>query len=255
MKIMDNKNENTNKGLIPLNTRVKIIIFMAVLLFVGIVFNISNIFDTNIAYADCVSKLNIKENNDTDYILSDEITVSETFIETEMIVQDEIYSVKSDLHTNIEIKQLSTTYNGLTDEEINLIEKTVQHEVGNFSNLYKQYVAEIIYNRLYSNEFPNTVEEVLFQEGQFPNINNWINDSELIPNEDVIAVVAEVFTNDNPSHNCTYYYNPEMSDYSAVQWFEYSGDVDFIFSYTEESWGIEYETRFFKESQIQNNDK
>lgn len=236
--------------------QIKIIICVAILLFMGIILKISSISD--IVYADYISELDTDlntNNNDVIYPQIDEIIIPETFIETETIVQDEIYLVESDLCEDVKIEQPPTTYDTLTDEEISLIEKTVQHEVGNFSNLYKQYVAEIIYNRLYSDEFPNTVEEVLFQEGQFSNINNWINDSELIPNEDVIAVVEEVFTNDNPSHDCTYYYNPELSSNSAVQWFEYSGDVKFVFSHTEESWGIEYETRFFKESEKQNNDK
>lgn len=144
-----------------------------------------------------------------------------------------------------EIVTEATLYDTLTDHEILLLETTIQHEVGNFSREYKTYVAEIIYNRLVSEDFPDTVYEVLFQEGQFQDIAIWSN-SGIIPDEETKSVVKEVFSSEKPSHSCTFYYNPELSDYKAMLWFEYSGDVEYVFSHTETNWGIDYETRFFK---------
>ena len=138
-----------------------------------------------------------------------------------------------------------TLYDTLTDHEILLLETTIQHEVGNFSKEYKTYVAEVIYNRLVSEDFPDTIYEVLFQEGQFQGIAIWSN-SGIIPDKETKQVVKEVFSNENPSHNCTFYYNPVLSDYESVMWFEYSGDIEYVFSYTETSWGADYETRFFR---------
>lgn len=57
-----------------------------------------------------------------------------------------------------------TLYDTLSENEIAMIEITIQHEVGNFSKEYKTYVAELIRNRLISEDFPNTVTEVLFQK-------------------------------------------------------------------------------------------
>ncbi len=34
--------------------------------------------------------------------------------------------------------------------------------------------------------------------------------------------------------------------FERAMWFEYSGDVEYVFSHTETSWGIEYETRFLR---------
>ena len=58
-------------------------------------------------------------------------------------------------------------YDTLTQEEITLIELTVQHEVGNFTQRYRELVAGIIRNRLESPDFPNTITEVLYSPGQF----------------------------------------------------------------------------------------
>ena len=60
-----------------------------------------------------------------------------------------------------------TLYDTLSENEIMMIEITIQHEVGNFLKEYKTYVAELIRNRLVSEEFPNTVTEVLFQKVSF----------------------------------------------------------------------------------------
>ena len=135
-------------------------------------------------------------------------------------------------------------YDSLTDNEISMIEIVIQHEVGNFSKEYKTYVAELIRNRLISEDFPNTIADVLFQKGQFQGISSWLY-SGIVPDEETKAVVKEVFSAEFTSHEATFYYNPALSEYESVMWFEYSGDVEFVFEHTETNWGIEYTTRFF----------
>lgn len=55
----------------------------------------------------------------------------------------------------------------LSDEDITLIEKTVQAEAGNQSIQGRRYVAAVIINRVDSPAFPDTVKGVLSQDGQF----------------------------------------------------------------------------------------
>ena len=138
-------------------------------------------------------------------------------------------------------KEICTLYTSLTKEEIELIELTVQHEVGNFSKDYKKLIAAIIRNRLESDSFPNTISEIILAKGQFSNgdyagVNVDIETQE---------AVEEVFSMEESPHLATYYYNPELSSYSSIYWFEYSGDIEYLFSYSEEDWGIIYTTRFF----------
>ena len=138
-------------------------------------------------------------------------------------------------------EEICTLYASLTKEEIELIELTVQHEVGNFSKDYKKLIAAIIRNRLESDSFPNTISEIILAKGQFSNgdyagVNVDIETQE---------AVEEVFSMEESPHLATYYYNPELSSYSSIYWFEYSGDIEYLFSYSEEDWGIVYTTRFF----------
>ena len=138
-------------------------------------------------------------------------------------------------------KEICTLYTSLTKEEIELIELTVQHEVGNFSKDYKKLIAAIIRNRLESDSFPNTISEVILAEGQFSN-GDYVGVNVDIETQEA---VEEVFSMEESPHLATYYYNPELSSYSSIYWFEYSGDIEYLFSYSEEDWGIIYTTRFF----------
>ena len=138
-------------------------------------------------------------------------------------------------------EEMCTLYTSLTKEEIELIELTVQHEVGNFSKDYKKLIAAIIRNRLESDSFPNTISEVILAEGQFSN-GDYVGVNVDIETQEA---VEEVFSMEESPHLATYYYNPELSSYSSIYWFEYSGDIEYLFSYSEEDWGIVYTTRFF----------
>ena len=138
-------------------------------------------------------------------------------------------------------EEICTLYTSLTKEEIELIELTVQHEVGNFSKDYKKLIAAIIRNRLESESFPNTISEVILAKGQFSN-GDYVGVNVDIETQEA---VEEVFSMEESPHLATYYYNPELSSYSSIYWFEYSGDIEYLFSYSEEDWGIVYTTRFF----------
>lgn len=169
--------------------------------------------------------------------------------QTEIIINPTIYSQASvaELKINKVTQEISnpTLYDTFTEEEINLIEVVVQHEVGAFSDEYKKLIAELIYNRFISEDFPNTISEVLYQKNQFCGIERWYSpDFEV--DDNTKQVVKKVFSQEETSHQATYYYNPKLSDYKSIMWFEYSGDVEYLFEHTEEDWGIEYTTRFFK---------
>lgn len=67
----------------------------------------------------------------------------------------------------------------LTPQEMNLIVLAVQHEVGNSPDYYpgydfdtiQKYMASVIINRVKSEQFPDTVSDVLQQPGQFMSLS------------------------------------------------------------------------------------
>lgn len=56
--------------------------------------------------------------------------------------------------------------------EMELISQLVEAEAGNQPIEGKRLVVDVILNRVESPDFPNTVEEVIFQEGQFSVVKN-----------------------------------------------------------------------------------
>lgn len=58
-------------------------------------------------------------------------------------------------------------HNSITQAEIDMLASITYLEAGNQSMAGKRAVVEVVLNRVLSNEFPNTVEEVLYQKGQF----------------------------------------------------------------------------------------
>ena len=145
-------------------------------------------------------------------------------------------------YSETEKETFVSLYDQLTPKEIELIELTVQHEVGSFSKEYRRLVAGIIRNRLESPIFPNTISEVLLAPGQFTDGHY----EGVIVDEQTKEAVKEVFSAEASIHSAIAYYNPALSAPSSIRWFEESGDVTYLFSYSENSCGITYTTRFFK---------
>lgn len=82
-------------------------------------------------------------------------------IETETVVEDTIEPVEEVI---IEYDPPETIYDYFTDKEINMIERLVEAEATG-GNLYdKMNVANVIYNRYFSDDFPDTIEGVVFQK-------------------------------------------------------------------------------------------
>ena len=183
------------------------------------------------------------ENQEQNY--SDSLTLVQQQEEKEELpLYNSSFSSQSVIYLQEEVeqeKEICTLYASLTNKEIELIELTVQHEVGNFSKDYKKLIAAIIRNRLESDSFPNTISEVILAKGQFSN-GDYVGVNVDIETQEA---VEEVFSMEESPHLATYYYNPELSSYSSICWFEYSGDIEYLFSYSEEDWGIVYTTRFF----------
>lgn len=80
----------------------------------------------------------------------------------------------------IEIKELTYVEYPMEDEiaeeicfgEMELIAQLVMAEAGNQDLTGKRLVVDVVLNRVDSDEFPDTVEEVIFQKNQFSVIDN-----------------------------------------------------------------------------------
>ena len=65
------------------------------------------------------------------------------------------------------IERPEPLFGKFTEREIDLMAQLVWHEAGNQDMVGKMLVADTVLNRVEDERFPNTVEEVIFQKGQF----------------------------------------------------------------------------------------
>lgn len=65
------------------------------------------------------------------------------------------------------IERPEPLFGEFTEREIDLMAQLVWHEAGNQDMVGKMLVADTVLNRMESDRFPNTVEEVIFQKGQY----------------------------------------------------------------------------------------
>lgn len=114
--------------------------------------------------------------------LSNQITrVSNTITDHQEEIESQITEVES------EVEPEAYT---LTDEEINLIAQLTMAEAGNQPVLGQRLVIDTVLNRVDHPNFPDTVEDVIYQKYQFsPVWDGRLNDC--YPREDLIALVKE----------------------------------------------------------------
>lgn len=80
----------------------------------------------------------------------------------------------------------------ISDEDMDLLTRTVEAEAGNQSLTGKRLVARVVLNRVDSEIFPDTVEGVLSQDGQFQTYKH-LDKVDPTP-EDELAVQMELET-------------------------------------------------------------
>lgn len=116
-----------------------------------------------------------------------------------------------------------TIYDYYTDKEIEMIQRMVEAEATGGSLEDKMDIANVIYNRLSSDEFPDTVEEVIFQKSngryQFSPIADKRYYKVKITEETKLAVEL-AFTEPDTTNGALYFCNlNNVRNKSVKMWF------------------------------------
>lgn len=115
----------------------------------------------------------------------------------------------------------------LSDRE--LLERLVQHEVGNCSLEHKRIIAQVVLNRVNSPKFKqNTIRDVIYAPGQFQNVSE-ITLPRWAPDAETKQAVEEVLSGscEDKSQGALYFYNPRYTAKRTSNWFE--NDLQFLF--------------------------
>ena len=102
-----------------------------------------------------------------------------------------------------------------------MLEAVVMHEVGYCSRVSMIAVTQVVLNRLESPLFPDTVEEILHQKGQFAAIHNYY-DNEYPVSDAVHKAVKDALKLPDITNGALFFYAPQYlpEDSSAFKWFQ-----------------------------------
>lgn len=100
---------------------------------------------------------------------------------------------QAQLSRDEKIESMETEYTQVDFDDMYLLAKVIQAEAGSewLSDEWKMAVGEVVLNRVASPEFPNTLEEVVYQPGQYYGKNNSYFNS-LLPSERCVEAAARL---------------------------------------------------------------
>jgi hypothetical protein len=83
--------------------------------------------------------------------------------------------------------------NGYNEQDVRTLAQCIFGESGYCSYTLKLYVGSVVYNRTKDSRFPNTIEEVVYQQGQYSPVGSpiWYT----TPNEDSFKAAREILSN------------------------------------------------------------
>lgn len=112
-----------------------------------------------------------------------------------------------------------------TAEEFDMLCYVVQSEVGDCSDASKIAVANVIINRVKSEQFPDTIYDVLTSPSQFDAIYSYYNRS-TVPTQNTIDCAARALAGEDNTNGATYYYAPQYCDGSWFESLQFCTEVD-----------------------------
>ncbi|HDR3499614.1 TPA: cell wall hydrolase [Bacillus toyonensis] len=148
----------------------------------------------------------------------DRIFVGQTLHTDATGVEQETTKVNTDVNTSTGTNDEVITALNISGDDFDLLSRLVEAEAGIEPFEGKIAVANVILNRVESDQFPNTIEGVIYEAGQFqPVRNGHINK---VPSEESKEAVRKALSvNRSLGGNSLYFYDPRYSTESAKRWF------------------------------------
>ncbi len=139
--------------------------------------------------------------------------------------ESEIKHIKERIDTyeleNNELKDTTVSYEKSTDKkysdsELMLLAQLMESESGNQSFEGKLAVGTVVMNRVESNEFPDTIRDVIFQKRQFSVVSNGKIHNE--PSDESLEAAKDILEGTRVlDSDVLYFYNPDLVDGNWIE--------------------------------------
>lgn len=138
--------------------------------------------------------------------------------------KDAIKIISSELYEKISSSDKSFVIGetrAITEEDYEWLLKIVQCEAGVEDITGKVLVANVVFNRLDTGKYGDTLEGVIFASGQFQPVSTG-SIYRAKPSEETIQAVQQALDGIDYSEGALYFMNRKASDDGAVSWFDRS---------------------------------
>jgi hypothetical protein len=105
---------------------------------------------------------------------------------------------------------------GVFGDDLNLLARLITAEAEGEPYEGQVAVGAVVMNRVKSQEFPDTVREVIYQKGQFSSLPKL---PRTVPAESAIRAAREALAGKDPSKGALYFYNPKLSSLEGLRFF------------------------------------
>lgn len=102
------------------------------------------------------------------------------------------------------------------DDDLYLLAKLIRAEAEGESYEGQVAVGAVVMNRVKSRQFPNTIREVIYQEGQFSCLPKLAT---IEPLEQSLQAARDALKGKDPSRGALYYYNPKLASPEGLRFF------------------------------------
>ena len=127
-----------------------------------------------------------------------------------------------------EAPQVAEAFADYTESDYNVLLRIVQAEAGGCDMKGKILVANVILNRVESDEFPDTITDVVYEKRQFSLVSNGsINRCKV--EEETVEAVDRALAGEDYSEGALYFMNRRASSGSNVRWFD--THLDYLFQH------------------------
>ena len=105
--------------------------------------------------------------------------------------------------------RVNIDYENLDNKDVEILARAIYAE--SRGEPYKGQVAvgAVILNRVKSANFPNSIEKVVYQDGQFSSVQD--GQINLLPNKTALNAAKEAINGKDPSKGALYFYNPKTA--------------------------------------------
>jgi hypothetical protein len=102
------------------------------------------------------------------------------------------------------------------DRDLYLLAKLITAEAGQEPYAGQVAVGAVVLNRMKSNVFPGTIQEVIYQDGQFSSLPKLPG---VEPSAAALRAAREALAGADPSRSALYFYNPVLCEPESLQFF------------------------------------